>query len=112
MAKKTETDEPEEGLDEKIRRVIGETLGSLFDSGKADVHDDDDDEPPKKGEKSEPSDIGALVKREVAKLRRAEEREAKLAGHDKDIADLKAKSEQAPKPQQRRSTKLMWGSSD
>lgn len=32
-------DDAEDGLVDKIREVVGETIGALFDSGKADVED-------------------------------------------------------------------------
>lgn len=105
------TPEPDEaGIVQKIREEIATALGKLFDTGKADVKDGGEaggDPAPGKGRE----DVAAEVKREVAKLREAEQKEAEKKSIAERIAELEAAikkgAESAPE-EFRWITEKMW----
>lgn len=91
---------------EGVRQVIAESLGNLFDSGKADVVD--------KGSQAgaAPADISSQVRTEVEKIRAADVADAKagdrIASIEAALAELKGRAEKAP-TEFRKITKFLWG---
>lgn len=105
--------DPPQGGTEKlktlIQQVVGETLGSLFESGKADVAVGGSG----RGRAGQGSDVDieGQVKRAVAASKEEDKRTASEQARDAKIAELEAKlsgTEQEPK-QYRRITKAIWG---
>lgn len=108
---KTETEQ--EPIIDTVRKVIGEELGKLFSSGKAEVTDDDNKEKPRRSTptSNEPKGIGDLVRDEVARIREGEERDKKFKEHDDAIEHLKRATEKPPS-NTRKVTRAFWGSDD
>lgn len=108
----TSTAEPVEakpGLIETVRTVIADELGKLFDSGKADVAEGKPGGDPAPGR--DRSDVGAEVRREVAKLRDAEQKEQEqrsLADRVKELEEKLAKAAENPPEEFRKITEWMW----
>lgn len=110
----TPAPDAEPGFWDKLTKVIdehvGATLGKLFDTGKADVKDGAEaggDPAPGRDR----SDVAAEVKREVAKLREAEAKEAEKQSVAERIAALEEKLKKAaenPPEELRPITEWMW----
>ena len=105
--------EGEPGFWDKLRSLmderIGDSLGKLFDSGKADVKDGQAGGDPAPGKGRE--DVAAEVKREVQKLRDAEARDAadrSLADRVRELEEKLKKAAENPPEEFRRVTEWMW----
>lgn len=90
-----------------VRQAIADTLGSLFDSGRAEVTTTP--QPAEGGGSS----ISAQVAAEVGKLRETERREREAAATTKSVGDRLAALETAvtekPPKQHRKITSWLWG---
>lgn len=76
------------GIIQTIRDEIASTLGKLFETGKADVKDGEAGGDPAPGKGRE--DVASEVKREVAKLRADEQKQAEQKSMAERIAELEA----------------------
>ena len=111
MSEQQPDQQPEPVTLETIRKEIAGDLAEVFQSGKGKVVDEPRSEP-----KSEPKSAGGesitdAVRREVQKLKDAEDSDKRMKAHEREIAELKKKTEPQPK-EYRRITKRMWGSDD
>ena len=82
----TEQSEDSPDLEEKIRKVLGETLGSLFDSGKADVEDTAEKPEKKPKEEAKPITLRDVEEAAARMIREAQDKLHKSSAPSDDKA--------------------------